>query len=69
MDDLKLKSLVDLLCERSYGMIKYLNCKKCGFDSCNDFVKAKIKGNSDATTCKSESDEVLLKIDNQMLYL
>ena len=61
MDDSSLKTLVDLLDERSYGMIKYLNCKKCGFDSCDDFVDGKIKGNRNATLCKSESDEVLLK--------
>ncbi len=69
MGDSKLKSLVDLLNARSYGMIKYLNCKKCGFVDCNGFVKAKINGNLDATLCKSESDEVLLKIDNQMIAL
>ena len=69
MDDSSLKTLVDLLDERSYGMIKYLNCKKCGFDSCDDFVDGKIKGNTNATLCKSESDEVLLKIDNQMIPL
>ena len=50
-------------------MIKYLNCKKCGFDNCDDFVDQKIKGNKNATLCKSESDEVLLKIDNQMIPL
>jgi len=69
IDDLKLKKLVDLLCERSYGMTKYLNCKKCGFESCNDFMKEKIKGNTNETICKSESDEVLLKIDDQMIPL
>jgi molybdopterin-guanine dinucleotide biosynthesis protein B len=65
----ELKSLVDLLSERSFGMIKYLNCKKCGFDNCNDFVNQKIKGDKNATLCKSESDEVLLKIDDQMIPL
>ena len=69
MENLELKSLVDLLENRSYGMIKYLNCKKCGFNKCDDFVKAKIAGITDATFCKSESDEVLLKIDNQMIPL
>ncbi len=69
MDDCTLKTLVDLLDERSYGMIKYLNCKKCGFDSCDDFVDGKIKGNTNAILCKSESDEVLLKIDNHMIPL
>ena len=69
MDDCTLKTLVDLLDERSYGMIKYLNCKKCGFDSCDDFVDGKIKGNTNAISCKSESDEVLLKIDNHMIPL
>ena len=69
MDNNELKSLVDLLSERSFGMVKYLNCKKCGFDNCNDFVNQKIKGNKNATICKSESDEVLLKIDSQMIPL
>ncbi len=69
IDDSKLKSLVDLLYERSFGMIKDLNCKKCGFSSCNNFVSAKINGNPDATICNAESDEVLLKIDNHMIPL
>ncbi len=69
MDDNELKSLIDLLSERSFGLIQYLNCKKCGYDSCDDFVNQKIKGNSCATICKSESDEVLLKIDDQMIPL
>ena len=69
MDDNELKSLVDLISERSFGMIKYLNCKKCGFEDCDEFVYQKIKGNKHATSCKSESDEVLLKIDDQMIPL
>ncbi len=69
MESNELKSLVDLISERSFGMIKYLNCKKCGFDNCNDFVNQKIKGNNSAIICKSESDEVLLKIDGQMIPL
>ncbi len=32
-------------------------------------MKGKIKGNANATICKSESDEVLLKIDDQMIPL
>ena len=68
-DEFQLKSLVDLIVERSFGMIKELNCKKCGFDNCQDFVHAKINGNPDATICKAESDEVLLKIDDHMIPL
>ncbi len=67
--DLELKSLVDLLDERSFGMIKYLNCKKCGFTSCEEFVDAKIGGDPEAVLCKSESDEVLLKVDDHMIPL
>jgi molybdopterin-guanine dinucleotide biosynthesis protein B len=68
-DEFQLKSLVDLIVERSFGMIKDLNCKKCGFNNCQDFVHAKINGNPDATSCKAESDEVLLKIDDHMIPL
>jgi molybdopterin-guanine dinucleotide biosynthesis protein B len=68
-NEFELKSLVDLIIERSFGMIKELNCKKCGFDNCKDFVQAKIEGNPDAASCKAESDEVLLKIDDHMIPL
>ena len=34
MKDSEIKLLVDLILERSYGMINDLNCKKCSFNSC-----------------------------------
>jgi molybdopterin-guanine dinucleotide biosynthesis adapter protein len=69
MKDPEVKSLVDLIFDRSYGMINDLNCKKCGFNSCNEFISAKISGNPDASQCKAESDEVILKINNHMIPL
>ena len=69
MDDSKLISLVDLILERSFGMINDLNCKKCGFDCCDEFIHAKIAGKPDAIQCKAESDQVILKINNHMIPL
>ncbi len=69
MDDSELNSTVDLILERSFGMINDLNCKKCGYECCNEFIRAKIGGNPDATNCKAESDQVILKINNHMIPL
>lgn len=69
MDDSKLTSLVDLILERSFGMINDLNCKKCGYDCCDEFIHAKIAGKPDAIQCKAESDQVILKINNHMIPL
>jgi molybdopterin-guanine dinucleotide biosynthesis adapter protein len=69
INDPEFKSLVDRLEGRSYGIIQNLNCKKCGFEDCEDFVNAKIKGNNVSNICKTESDEVLMKIDDHMIPL
>jgi molybdopterin-guanine dinucleotide biosynthesis protein B len=69
LGDPELKSLVDLIFKRSFGMINDLNCKKCGFDSCEDFINAKITGNPEAIQCKAESDEVIMKINDLMIPL
>ena len=68
LDDEKLKFLIDLIDERSFGIMQNLNCKKCGFKSCQDYVKAKLNGAVDAR-CHTESDDVLLKIDGQLIPL
>jgi molybdopterin-guanine dinucleotide biosynthesis adapter protein len=68
MNDEDVKSLVDLVDERSFGMIQNLNCKKCGFSNCTEFISANIKGEAN-TQCKTESDDVLLKIDNHLIPL
>ena len=69
MDDSNLSSVVDLIINRSFGMLNDLNCKKCGYDSCDDFVHAKLEGTADTIYCKSESDRVILKINDTMIPL
>jgi len=69
MDDSKLSSVVDLVLDRSFGMVNDLNCKKCGYNSCDDFLHAKLEGTADAIYCKSESDRVILKINDTMIPL
>lgn len=68
MDDAQLKSTVDIAIDRSFGMVNDLNCKKCGYDSCDDYIHAKIEGKTDAI-CRSESDRVILKINDTMIPL
>ncbi len=70
IDEDHLKSLVDLIEKRSYGMIQELNCKKCGFENCNEYTKEKLSGSvTTEVECKTESDQVLLKINDNMIPL
>lgn len=62
------KSLVDLIEERSYGILQNLDCKKCGFENCTEFAKASVKGDlKQGEECKTESDEILLKVDDRII--
>lgn len=56
--------LLDLIEERSFGLIQNLNCKKCGFESCREFQIAKVTGKAGGEVqCLTESDDVVLKVD------
>lgn len=68
-NDNDLKSLVDLIEERSYGIIQGLNCKKCKFESCDEFINARLRGDASKVECKAESSEVLLKINENIIPL
>jgi molybdopterin-guanine dinucleotide biosynthesis protein B len=68
MGENDIKSLVDLIEERSYGILQNLDCKKCGFENCTEFAKAAAKGElKQDAECKTESDEILLRIDDRII--
>jgi molybdopterin-guanine dinucleotide biosynthesis adapter protein len=69
LSDEDVESLVDLITERSFGLVQNLNCKKCGFKNCTEFVQAKIKGDAADLECKTDSDEVLLRINDKPIPL
>jgi molybdopterin-guanine dinucleotide biosynthesis protein B len=59
-----IESLVDMIEERSFGIYQSLNCKKCGFESCDAFQTAKISGDAGKDVkCETEDDNVVLKVD------
>lgn len=59
-----IESIIDLIEERSYDIYQDLNCKKCGFESCDAFQQAKIAGNvGQEIQCKSSNEDVVLKVD------
>jgi len=68
IDQTAIKSIVDLIEERSFGKLTNLNCTKCGFETCLELAKARVRG---ATTtenkCFTKSDDVTLKIDNSLI--
>jgi molybdopterin-guanine dinucleotide biosynthesis protein B len=60
----ELKSLVDLIEERSYSKLPELNCKECGFERCKEFAKAVVKGEVAEKTCAMKKERnIELKID------
>lgn len=63
-----IEALVDLIENRSFGIYQSLDCKKCGFESCDAFQLAKISGyaGKDAK-CETEADDVVLKVDGFLI--
>lgn len=60
----ELKSLVDLIEERSYSKLPELNCKECGFERCKDFAKAVAKGEITEKACTMKKEKSMeLKVD------
>jgi len=63
-------SLVDLVEERTYGLISGSNCGNCGYDNCEDMARAIIKGNASEDQCKMKKlNEVQLFIGDKMIPL
>lgn len=68
LKDHEIKSLVDLIERRSFGIIRGLDCKKCGFGSCKEFRTAKISGAAGAEVqCVIDSNNVLLKVNGSFI--
>lgn len=66
IDDKGLKELVDLIEERAYGILPYMDCKDCGFDSCKDMAIAAAKGETTEQVCvMKKMKEIELKVDGK----
>lgn len=64
ISDSNLKSLVNLIEERSYSRLPELNCGECGYDRCKDFAKAMVKGKITETACVMKKERsIKLKIN------
>jgi len=64
ISDSNLKSLADLIEERSYTRLPELNCGECGYDRCKDFAKAMVKGKITETACAMKKERIIkLKIN------
>lgn len=59
--------IVSLIEKRSYGQLKNLNCKKCGYNTCNEFKISKIKGEADNLDCFSDDDLISLVVDDSSI--
>lgn len=62
--------LVDLVEERTYGLISNTNCGECGYQSCLDMAQAIIKGEIAEDKCKMKKfQEVELFIEDKNIPL
>jgi len=63
------EKLLQIIEKRTYGLLLDLNCGKCGFESCEEFAKAKIKGDADDINCKSQFKKAMLRINGHPIPL
>lgn len=64
MDHEDIKSLVDLIEERSFSMFSQMNCGECGFEGCDHLAQAVVRGDADEMTCVMKKEKkVQLIID------
>lgn len=64
-----LDDIIQIVEERSYGLLQDLNCKKCGFESCQEFALAKVQGLAPDINCKSQFKKAMLQINNHRIPL
>lgn len=69
LSDEEVESLVDLVEKQSFGLLQNLNCKKCGFSNCSEFVHAKVNGDAANVECKTDSDKVMLRVNDKAIPL
>lgn len=69
LDEEEMENIVKLIEERSYGLLQDLDCKKCGFESCQEFAAAKIQGMAPDIDCKSQFKQALLHVNGKRLPL
>jgi molybdopterin-guanine dinucleotide biosynthesis protein B len=63
-----LNEIIDLIQDKSYGILQNLNCKKCGYNTCEEFRKAKINGIAKREIqCLTDIDTAILKVDNEII--
>ena len=63
-----ISKIVDLIEEKSYGLLQKLNCKKCGYNTCEEFREAKIKGIAGKEVqCLTDIDTAILKVDGEII--
>jgi len=67
-NDKLLNEIIELIENRSYGIMQKLNCKKCGYNTCDEFRHSKIKGSIDKKIqCLVDIDDAILKVDGELI--
>lgn len=68
IDDKGLKELIDLVEERAYGILPYMDCKDCDYDSCKEMAKAAAKGEVNEQVCvMKKMKDIELRVDGKSI--
>ncbi|MEM4724615.1 MAG: molybdopterin-guanine dinucleotide biosynthesis protein B [Candidatus Hadarchaeum sp.] len=65
----QVKEIVDLVEQMSFPPLFALNCRRCGFDSCEKFAAAVVSGKKRWEECEALMSRVSLKIDDKQIPL
>ena len=65
----QVKEIVDLIEQRSFPPLPGIDCKHCGFESCEKFAIAVVSGRRRWEECQALAREVVLKIDGRQIPL
>lgn len=65
----QVNEIVNLIEQKSFPPFFGLDCKRCGFDSCEKFAAAVVSGKRRWQECEALADRVILKVNGRQLPL
>ncbi|MFH1821014.1 MAG: molybdopterin-guanine dinucleotide biosynthesis protein B [Methanobacteriota archaeon] len=65
----QVKKIVDIVEQKAYPPLPGLNCKHCGFESCENFAAAVVSGKTRWDACQTLQSQVKVTIDGRQIPL
>ena len=65
----RVKELTDIVEEKALPILPGLNCRRCGYPSCEEFSLALLSGRAKVDDCQPMHDLVRLRVDDKVISL